>query len=120
MELLASLNPLQDAEEGISEDRNPAPQPAPPAVEQAPIIINLEAPKRAGTGPKSDQFGDRTLEALASSRDAITNTPNTNWRSSGANERRAASGSTLNSGQIRDRVQRGRGAGRRPGGGRQR
>ncbi len=77
-----SLNPLDraaDAVSGGAQERQQA------ELTQAPITINLEAPQRAGVGPKTANQ-DATLEALALSRTAQT--PNTNWRSSGANERR--------------------------------
>ena len=106
------LNPLDVAASAI-QDSGQVP------VQQAPITINLEAPKRSGRGPKSGTGGgspnqDATLEALALSRTAQT--PNTNWRSSGAREREKQQ---LTTGAIRKLVQQGRGsAGTR--GGRQR
>ncbi len=85
LEFLQGLNPLDTAADEIGEDRNVQPDPA----QQAPITINLEAPVRQnpkGNRGQNSQNVDATLEALALSRSAQT--PNTNFRSSGANERR--------------------------------
>lgn len=96
IEWLESINPLDTAEDEIAQDRGPD------ALQQAPITINLEAPRASGTGPKSRTANeDATLEALALSRSA-QNAPNTNWRSSGANERRASAG-RINANDVRRR-----------------
>ena len=90
---LNSLDTAADAIGGGAQERS---QEA--ALQQAPITINLEAPKRGGTGPKSSANQDATLEALALSRTAQT--PNTNWRSSGARNR-AAEGQSLDTASLR-------------------
>ncbi len=98
------LNPLDTAADAIGggvQERQQA------ELAQAPITINLEAPKRAGVGPKTRSANqDATLEALALSRSAQT--PNVNWRSSGAQQRR------LDAKRIRN--VRGRGSGGQRGG----
>ncbi len=120
IEMMGRLTGLGGAGDEIGEDRDPSNQTPTPQVEQAPIVINMEAPRRAGGLDKGSLYGDRTLEALGSGTDAITPGPRPNWRSSGADERRDAQGANLSSGQVRKLVQ-GRGSGgRRPGSGRQR
>ena len=100
-----SLNPLDRAADAVSggpQERQQA------ELLQAPITINLEAPNRAvrGNTNQNSQNQDATLEALALSRTAQT--PNTNWRSAGANQRK------LDAANVRNLV-KGRGAGRRGG-----
>ena len=64
-----SANPLDRAAAGVGQpDAGIAPAPV---QEQAPIIINLPEPKRAGGGAKSAN-ADSTLEALSLARSRLT------------------------------------------------